>query len=143
MGVDVSGPHLVQNEVGIGSLGPRPKVHHQRFVAQLARRHPALHTVPRGVICIPRAASPVVGHLDAYDQVRVGQGDAGGRVRLHPTHVLLAFAHHAQIDHVQKSKHAGLRLIDNGLLEVFKAFPARSARIHKGCCAICERVDVR
>ena len=47
VGVDVTGLHLLQNQLWVGAFGPGPEVHHQGFAAEFAGLHPAVYSRPR------------------------------------------------------------------------------------------------
>ena len=68
--------------------------------------------------------------LDADDEPGDAQRHLGGRLRLHVGQVLLVLpAAHAVADDVEEGEDAGLRAVDDALLEVLEVAPARAAGV--------------
>ena len=131
------GPELLRHQLGQRAFGlVRAEVDHHRHVRERAGFDRALDRRPLG--------AGVVRRLDADDQPWMPARHVRGRLRLHVREVLLErAAAHAVADDVEKGEDAGLRAIDDALLEILEVAPAGAAGIGDRRHADAQREAVR
>ena len=135
--VDVAGPQLFRDELGHRTLGAvGAKVDHHRNVRLRARFDRALDRRPLG--------TGVVRGLDPYDQAFVSHRHVRRRLGFHVGQVLLELvAAHAGADDIEERQDSGFRSIDDAILEIVEAPPARRSCVGNRGDARSQRETVR
>lgn len=142
VGVDVAGAHLLE-EIRVGAFRQGwEEVDHHRHVATVPGLDRAVDRRPwqvRGIEALPR---PVVGGLDADDDIAVHGGRIGGEFRVELVGLVLPDATHAGGDDIDIPEDADVaRGIDHVVAELAEVAPAGGAGIDDGRDARGERVD--
>src|SRR5215831_984228 len=71
MSMYISGPGLLENELGITSLGARPEIIHHRNFCCCSASDGAIYGSPTGMQLVQWFLRPVVSGFHSYDDVRV------------------------------------------------------------------------
>ena len=119
--VDVPGPHVFQDQFGIGALGrARPEIHHHGHAGERAAFNGPIHGGPGRMLRVPGLLRPVVRRFHAHDDVRVLVDGVGAELRVHAGNCLLKAAIHAVGDDVEESQHAHGGAVDHFFLQTQK-----------------------
>jgi len=132
VGVNVAGPRLFENEIGVGAIGARPKVVHDRTIGCCGTGNGAIDGGPRLVLAIPRLIRPVMGGFHADDEVGIFVDGVSAALDVHFVDTLLKSAAHAVGNDIKESKDADPGVIHDALLFLEKGFGTGSTSVDDG-----------
>ena len=132
VGVNVAGPGLLEDEVGVSAIGAGPKIEHHGTIGSIAASYGAIDGGPRSVLAIPRFIGPVVGSLHANDEVGIFLDGVGASLDVHFVDILFETTTHSVGNDVKKREDTDGGVIHDALFFEEKGFGAGGTGIDDG-----------